>query len=92
MASPQLEKKQRISPLVPVNDEFKIRGKDRLDKSARKNIYRNCLLPVLSCYPTIRLEFLVTQNIRKRISAAANAVLTARKISRKTIYWPVGRR
>jgi hypothetical protein len=48
MASPKLEKMQRISPLVPVNDEFYLRRKDRFDKSARKNIYRNCLLPVLS--------------------------------------------
>jgi hypothetical protein len=49
---------QRIAPLVPVNDELKLRRKDRLDKSARVNIHNNCLLPVLSdgstkipCYP-----------------------------------------
>jgi hypothetical protein len=48
MASPKLEKMQRIAPLVPVNDEFNLRRKDRLDKSARENIYNNYLLPVLS--------------------------------------------
>jgi hypothetical protein len=48
MASPKLEKMQRIAPLVPVNDEFNLRRKDRPDKSARENIHNNCLLPVLS--------------------------------------------
>jgi hypothetical protein len=58
MASPKLEKMQRIAPLVPVNDEFNLRRKDRLDKSASESIHDNCLLPVLfdgstkiPCYP-----------------------------------------
>ncbi len=56
MASPKLEKMQRISPLVPVNDEFYLRRKNWFDKSARKNIYRNCLLPVLSLLPNGLIE------------------------------------
>jgi hypothetical protein len=31
-----------------------LRRKDQFDKSVCKNIYRNCLLPVLSCYPMVR--------------------------------------
>jgi hypothetical protein len=76
MASPYLEKMQRIAPLVPVNDEFYLRRKDRFDKSARKNIYRNCLLPVLSLLPSFECFSAC------RFNEAANAVQTARKISR----------
>jgi hypothetical protein len=90
MASPRLEKMQRISPLVPVNDESNLRRKDRFDKSARKNIYRNCLLPVLSCSlrGSIRIP---CYRIRLKISEAANAVHTATMVSRPPlIYWLVG--
>jgi hypothetical protein len=44
MASPWLEKMQRISPLVPVNDEFYLRRKDRFDKSARKKYLQKLLV------------------------------------------------
>jgi hypothetical protein len=57
MASPWLEKKQRMCSSGPCERRFDLRQTGRFNKSARAIIHSNCLLPVLSGGG---LKFLVT--------------------------------
>ena len=57
MASPWLEKKQRMCSSGPCERRFDLRQTGRFNKSARAIIHSNCLLPVLSGGD---LKFLVT--------------------------------
>ena len=68
----RLGRSRRYRRVVIDEAAFAKNGDNKVDGSmmeiwekARKNIYRNCLLPALSCYPTVRLELLVTQKHSK---------------------------